>query len=740
MSSDHTQAQSDDDRRHSQQLSRRRTRPPIEVPGYEARQFLGSGAYGEVWVAIDQNTGRRVAIKFYTHRGGVDWSLLSREVEKLVFLSADRYVVQLLDVGWDADPPYYVMDFIENGSLDERLAESGPLPVDEAVELFREVAIGLMHAHGKGVLHCDLKPANVLLDQDHKPRLADFGQSRLSHEQSPALGTLFYMAPEQADLEAVPDARWDVYALGALLYCMLTGQPPHRSQEAADQFDSARDLADRLARYRRFVRSAPIPGAHRQVHGIDSPLVEIIDRCLAIDPIERFPHIQGVLDALAQRERTRARRPLVVLGFVGPVLLLAIAAIFFGAGFRRAIGDSDRGVTARSLESNLFAAKYAAEVVAGDLERYFRAVEEVAADTEFVRLAAQTIDDPVIATLAGRLNDPAGVPEELDRVREQFLAHEARGPLQQRIEQIMQDPRNPAAASWFFMDADGLHMGAHFQRQPTLNPVGHNYAYRTYFHGGPIDLQRSVRPPDVDHIADTHLSAVFNSTASNTWKIAMSAPVYRGDRFLGVVAITVEMGNFVEFVGRNRQFAVLVDNRQGRHRGVILQHPLYNDVLREKDRLPETFSRHRVDLDDWDNADMLADYSDPLAEVPQGAAFGRRWLAARSPVQLKRRDAAGNGELTQIDTGLIVLVQEDYETATRSVHLLGKRLLRDGQLAMGLLVIIVMGLWCIVIRRLGAVSRRTAATSGNGLPSTPLHNMETVAAPRRPPKTNDPNL
>ncbi len=131
-----------------------------------------------------------MAIKFYAHRGGLDWSLLSREVEKLAFLFADRYVVQLLDVGWDAEPPYYVMEYLERGSLEDLLRREGRLAVEQAVELFRDVAVGLVHAHGKGVLHCDLKPANVLLDQDTKPRLADFGQSRLSHEQTPALGTL----------------------------------------------------------------------------------------------------------------------------------------------------------------------------------------------------------------------------------------------------------------------------------------------------------------------------------------------------------------------------------------------------------------------------------------------------------------------------------------------------------------------------------------------------------------------
>ena len=176
MPADRTQQQSSEQLELSKQLSLEKTRPPTSVPGYEMGSFLGSGAYGEVWVATDHNTGRRVAIKFYTHRGGVDWSLLSREVEKLVFLSTDRYVVQLLDVGWDSDPPYYVMDYLEHGSLDDRLDREGSFTVPEAIDLFHELANGLLHAHAKGVLHCDLKPANVLLDQDDKPRLADFGQ------------------------------------------------------------------------------------------------------------------------------------------------------------------------------------------------------------------------------------------------------------------------------------------------------------------------------------------------------------------------------------------------------------------------------------------------------------------------------------------------------------------------------------------------------------------------------------
>ncbi len=186
---DRTLAQSHEERFRALERSLQPASPPLEIPGYQVERFLGAGAYGQVWVAVETNTGRRVAIKFYAHRGGLDWPLLSREAERLALLFADRYVVQLIDVGWDADPPYFVMEFLEQGSLADRLS-NGPLEVQEAIELFRDVAIGLVHAHGKGVLHCDLKPANILLDQDGKPRLADFGQSRLSHEQTPVTGHL----------------------------------------------------------------------------------------------------------------------------------------------------------------------------------------------------------------------------------------------------------------------------------------------------------------------------------------------------------------------------------------------------------------------------------------------------------------------------------------------------------------------------------------------------------------------
>ena len=356
MSLDRTQHQSTDELKKARELSLEPKRPPAQVPGYKLQKFLGSGAYGEVWSALDSKTGRSVAIKFYTRRSTSDVQLLAREVEKLVVLAADRYVVQLLDVGWDASPPYYVMDYIEHGSLEDRLNDRKGIPAAEAVELFTELATGMMHLHGKGILHCDLKPGNVLLDQDGKPRVADFGQSRLSTEETAALGTLFFMAPEQADLNAVPDAKWDVYGLGALLFCMLTEKPPYYSTQLANQIETQTEISERLVLYRQGLQSAAKPTEHRSISGVDRALAEILDRCIEADPKKRFSSAQSVLLALRQRELSKARRPLMVLGLIGPLLLIGVMSLFGWWAFRQAVDRSTQEITKKALESNEFAA------------------------------------------------------------------------------------------------------------------------------------------------------------------------------------------------------------------------------------------------------------------------------------------------------------------------------------------------------------------------------------------------
>jgi len=698
MDFNHTQQQTHDEQLRAQSLSLKPSRPPIQVPGYEPRRFLGAGAYGEVWVALDRTTSRQVAIKFYAHTGGLDWSILSREVEKLAFLSADRYVVQLLDVGWDADPPYYVMEYVEQGSLEELQKREGKLEVRDAVALFREVAIGLLHAHAKGVLHCDLKPANVLLDQDGRPRLADFGQSRLSHEQTPALGTLFYMAPEQADLEAIPDVRWDVYALGALLYCMLTGTPPYRSDSAVTEFETATDLEERLSRYRQLIEGSPRPTKHREIRGVDRELADIIDGCLAPDRRDRYANVQEVLDALNARDRRRARRPLVLLGFAAPVLLLAIISAFVLNWFGTVMTKSDAVLRRRVLDSNSFAAKYVAKAVTNELEIYYRAVEEMAASYRFGELLERSENDPDMADLRRQLNDPNLAESTREQLRAKFVALPARRELQERVEALLQDPAEPNVATWFVTDPMGLQLA----RAPAEDTVGQNFAWRTYFHGRDEDYPRDWRPQPDDHIKETNLSAVFYSQVNDRWTVTISTPVMteapEGEeaKFLGVIGLSVDVHRFMQMEDKKRQFAVLVDWRAGPNKGLILQHPLFDKFLEEHNNVPDRFQSYR--LNEEDLPDTLAkeeDYVDPIGKDPDGQAYDKRWLAKRQGVSIR------DGQ-----TGWIVIVQESYEGAIgHTLDTLKRSLLTSSLIACALIGVLLAVLWALAIRTWGEAAR-----------------------------------
>jgi hypothetical protein len=704
-----TQRQTSDEQSRAQALSLKPARPPLQLPGYELRRFLGAGAYGEVWVATDRNTGRQVAIKFYAHGGGVDWSILAREVEKLAFLSADRYVVQLLDVGWESEPRYYVMEYIEQGSLEDLLAREGKLPAREAVSLFRDVAVGLLHAHGKGVLHCDLKPANILLDQDSRPRLADFGQSRLSHEQTPALGTLFYMAPEQADLSAVPDVQWDVYALGALLYCALTGAPPHRTDAAVTEIDKAADLEDRLARYRRLIETAPPASAHRHVSGVDRELADIIDGCIAPDRERRYANVQEVLDALAERSKRRARRPLLALGFAGPALLLAVMSIFAWSWFSTVMAESDEALRLRALEGNSFAAKYVAASVTNKFEEYAGAVEDVATNYRFQTLLAATLDDPWVVQWRKWIEAPGLSEAEREGLREEFRSHPLRQALQQRLEELLADPDEVRVESWFVNGPDGTQLA----RAPQEKTIGKNYGWRSYFHGGNEDHAESWRPGGDDHIEQTNLSSVYYSHVTDRWTVTISTPIYMEEpspadgngevaparRFLGVLGVSVDVDRFLDIPEASPQlFAVLVDWRAGKNKGLILQHPLFEKMRAGGREVPARFQNYHLaehELPDLESASVRENYADPLARDPEGKAYAAHWLAEASPVGLRGGD-----------TGFVVIVQQSYEGAIGdTLEQLKRRLYSTSFIAGVSIALATTLLWWLVVRSLGRRQR-----------------------------------
>jgi serine/threonine protein kinase len=694
----------------SEQLSLQPLRPPTHVPGYEPERFLGRGAYGEVWVAVDCNSGRRVAIKFYSHRGSQDWSFLSREVEKLGLFFNDRYVVQLFKVGWDADPPYYVMEYLENGSLDEEL--QGPLPVERAVTLFREIATGLMHAHNRGVLHCDLKPANILLDADHRPRLADFGQARLMHEHAPTLGTLFYMAPEQADLKAVPDARWDVYSLGVLLYRMLTGELPYHTDAAVTDLGRAQVLEQRLETYRRLLCESPRPGAHRHVPDIDRPLVQIIDRCLAIEPKHRFANVQAVLSALDARAFQRARRPLVLLGALGPALLLGGMILFAWAMIVMAVNETKEETIDKVQESNHLVARFAANRLAERIKMRWSILEEEAASPRFQELVQ------AVRTLPPTPEAAPAQPTPAQKQLQEWLHQRRRQYNYLHIDDF-----------WLVLDDSGrllevsANPGSERWRQGV---IGRFFWHRDGFHGMGVDLDPPLpgqtRPANVVPIKRPHQSLVFRSTEDRHPLIVLfSVPVINGSGLtIAVLGMAVHLGHFSEVwwttsddtgPGADLRWVTLVqtkeqklppDTEKGRLRnvGLILEHPVLRAAQEgEVADTPIVYLETSI-WSELKEKGATTDYRDPFKAQTTGTE-SNRYLAAAEPVRLKRLDPdTEKDHPASEDTGWLVVVQDDYTTELAPAVELEWKLLWWTLLALGVAAALVTALWLVVSRGL----------------------------------------
>jgi serine/threonine protein kinase len=205
------------------------------VPGYEILGELGRGGMGVVYKARQVSGDRLVALKLI--RDGALASPQDRARFRIEAEAAARVrhpnVVQIYEVGEHQGRPYFAMELADGGGLD-KLVAGRPQPAAQAAGLIRALALAARHAHAQNVVHRDLKPANILLTADGMPKVADFGLAKRLDTESTALtqdgavlGTVAYMAPEQAAgrVKDVGPAA-DVYALGAILYELLTGRPP----------------------------------------------------------------------------------------------------------------------------------------------------------------------------------------------------------------------------------------------------------------------------------------------------------------------------------------------------------------------------------------------------------------------------------------------------------------------------------------------------------------------------------
>jgi eukaryotic-like serine/threonine-protein kinase len=201
------------------------------------------------------------------------------------------------------------------------------------------------------------------------------------------------------------------------------------------------------------------------------------------------------------------------------------------------------------------------------------------------------------------------------------------------------DSRAPRFASVFVTDEHGIQVSAAFDDKSSGDSIGVNRSYRTYFHGGPEDLEETAQvTPTPPHIERPHLSAAFLSQTQQIWKVAVSTPIYRDvdgrKTFAGVLVLTVAIGEFEisksAVSDAHDRFAVLVDGRAGDEHGTILQHPLFLDILQRQPKVDADLfdPQYRVPPDAV-NGRLVQSYTDPLGTHPKGPST----IAGGSPLQ-----------------------------------------------------------------------------------------------------------
>jgi beta-lactam-binding protein with PASTA domain/predicted Ser/Thr protein kinase len=263
---------------------------------YEVQGRIGVGGMAEVWRGYDRTLNRTVAIKTLLPQFARDASFVDRfrrEAQAAARLNHPG-IVSVYDSGTDGETPYIVMQFIEGRTLADYLASGKTIPPMKATQVAKEIAEALAAAHAEGVIHRDIKPANVMVTRDGKVLVMDFGIARLisgpetAPQTSAVLGTASYLSPEQAQGHSV-DARSDIYALGVVLYEMLTGRPP-------------------------FTGDSPMAIAYKQVNAtpeapssvnpdVPPQLDAVVMRALSKNPANRYQTGQEFADDL-ERART----------------------------------------------------------------------------------------------------------------------------------------------------------------------------------------------------------------------------------------------------------------------------------------------------------------------------------------------------------------------------------------------------------------------------------------------------
>jgi serine/threonine protein kinase len=274
---------------------------------YRVDRVLGSGGMGMVVAAKHVELHELVAVKFL--RAGISnadvVARFEREARAAAKIKGD-HVARVTDLGrLENGSPYMVMEYLEGEDLGARLEKRGPLPIDQAIDFVAQACEAIAEAHGLGIVHRDLKPSNLFVvpcpDGSERIKVLDFGIAKISEPIAPGLdvgmtGTLavmgspYYMSPEQLKSSRNVDGRTDVWALGVILYELLTGKMPFDGEELPDL-------------YMKITRGAPPPIDRAEV---PQDLQNVVMRCLEKARDERYQNLTELTSALAKFGSSRA--------------------------------------------------------------------------------------------------------------------------------------------------------------------------------------------------------------------------------------------------------------------------------------------------------------------------------------------------------------------------------------------------------------------------------------------------
>jgi hypothetical protein len=269
------------------------------VGPYKVTGVVGEGGMGRVYTAVDQNLQRQVALKILSGglRGREDFVARFRREARAVARLNHPNIVQIYFTGTYRDTPYYAMELVKGQNLDVVLKKEGMLDPDRAVRLLIQAARGLAAAAAEGVIHRDVKPSNMVLDESGVLKITDFGLAKTVSSQSDLtltgtiVGTPFYMSPEQGEGYSV-DHRADIYSLGASFYHLLAGAPPFEAESPVSII--LKHINEQL------------PPPEKRNPKVKAPLSAVIRRMMAKNPDERYASYDELIADLESMRRGEA--------------------------------------------------------------------------------------------------------------------------------------------------------------------------------------------------------------------------------------------------------------------------------------------------------------------------------------------------------------------------------------------------------------------------------------------------